>query len=98
MASRDLLLLLRLNKSWHPGKPAGELYDVTRAWWVMSRANAARVDRVLAVGDGVVREVLNPHHWTQSPEPGLENRIGFDGEVAIDRDRWLGRDVSGFFR
>lgn len=98
MTRRDLLLLLRLNKSWYPGISADDLYEVTRAWWVMSRSNADRVDRVLAVADGIVREVYEPHRWVPSPEPGLENRIGFEGVVADDRANWIGSDVSGHFR
>ena len=83
----DLALLLRLNKSWYDGIPADELYDITRAWWVMSAANAERVVRVLAVAGGVVREVYEPTEWQHSPIEGLENRIGFNGTVASDRDR-----------
>lgn len=98
MPQKDLALLLRLNKSWYDGIPAAELYAITRAWWVMSAANAQRVSRVLAVAGGVVREVYEPTEWLQSPIEGLENRIGFNGVVAPDRDTYLGRDVSHLFR
>lgn len=57
MSQVDLALLLRLNQSFHDGISAEELYEITRAWWVMSPANAQRVARVLAVAGGVVREV-----------------------------------------
>ena len=82
MSQGDLALLLRLNKSWHDGISAEDLYDFTRAWWVMSPVNAQRVARVLAVADGVVREVYQPTEWLPSPVEGLENRIGFVGVVA----------------
>ncbi len=91
-------LLLRLNKSWYHGIPADKLYDVTRAWWVMSAVNAERVVRVLAVAGGIVREVYEPSEWLQSPVAGLENRIGFNGSVASDRDNYVGRDVAHLFR
>jgi hypothetical protein len=94
----DLALLLRLNKSWYAGIPAGELYEVTRAWWVMSAANAQRVARVLAVAGGIVREVYEPTHWMPSPVEGLENRIGFNAVVASDRETFVGRDVARLFR
>ena len=97
-ADDDLALLLRLNKSWHDGIPADDLYDITRAWWVMSAANAERVVRVLAVAGGVVREVYEPTEWQHSPIEGLENRIGFNGTVASDRDKFVGRDVAHLFR
>jgi len=98
MPQQDLALLLRLNKSWHDGMCAEDLYEIARAWWVMSPANAQRVARVLAVGGGVVREVYQPVKWLPSPVEGLENRIGFEGVVATDRERYVGRDVTHLFR
>jgi hypothetical protein len=98
MSQGGLALLLRLNKNWHDGISAEDLYEVTRAWWVMSPANAQRVERVLAVAGGVVREVYRPTRWVPSPVEGLENRIGFEGVVAADRATYVGRDVSGLFR
>ena len=98
MSQGDLALLLRLNKSWHDGISAENLYEFTRAWWVMSPANAQRVARVLAVAGGVVREVYQPMQWLPSPVEGLENRIGFEGVVACDRETYVGRDVTHLFR
>ena len=98
MSQGDLALLLRLNKSWHDGISAENLYDFTRAWWVMSLANAQRVARVLAVAGGIVREVYQPTQWLPSPVEGLENRIGFEGVVACDRETYVGRDVTHLFR
>ena len=98
MSQGGLALLLRLNKSWHDGISAEDLYEITRAWWVISPANAQRVKRVLAVAGGVVREVYRPTQWLPSPIEGLENRIGFDGVIAPDRETYVGRDVSHLFR
>ena len=98
MSQDDLALLLRVNKSWHDGISADNLYKITRAWWVMSPSNAQRVKRVLAVAGGIVREVYQPTRWLPSPVEGLENRIGFDGVVALDRDMYVGRDVTHLFR
>jgi hypothetical protein len=98
MSQGALVLLLRLNKSWHDGISAEDLYDITRAWWVMSLANAQRVERVLAVAGGVVREAYRPERWLPSPVEGLENRIGFEGVIAPDREIYVGRDVSRLFR
>ena len=64
----------------------------------MSPANAQRVARVLAVAGGVVREVYQPVQWLPSPVEGLENRIGFEGVVACDRETYVGRDVTHLFR
>ena len=44
MSQDDLALLLRVNKSWHDGISADNLYKITRAWWVMSPANAQRIN------------------------------------------------------
>ena len=93
-----LALLLRLNQSWHEAISAVDLYQVARGWWVLSPTNAERVVRVLAVAGGLVREVYEPTDWLPSPVPGLENRIGFNGVVAPDRARYVGRDVSRLFR
>jgi hypothetical protein len=98
MSQGGLALLLRLNKSWHGGISAEDLYEITRAWWVMSPASAQRVERVLAVAGGVVREAYRPTQWLPSPVEGLENRIGFEGVVAPDRETYVGRDVSRLFR
>ena len=98
MPVEDLALLLRLNKSWYTGIPTDELYEMTRAWWVMSAATAQRVVRVLAVAGGIVREAYEPAEWLPSPVEGLENRIGFNGVVASDRERYVGRDVAHLFR
>ena len=98
MSQGGLALLLRLNKNWHDRISAEDLYEITRAWWVMSPANAQRVAGVLAVAGGVVREVYRPTRWLPSPVEGLENRIGFEGVVAPDRATYVGRDVSRLFR
>jgi hypothetical protein len=98
MSQGGLALLLRLNQTWHDGISAEDLYEITRGWWVISPANAQRVERVLAVAGGVVREVYRPAQWLPSPVEGLENRIGFEGVVAPDRETYVGRDVSRLFR
>jgi hypothetical protein len=64
----------------------------------MSPASAQRVERVLAVAGGVVREAYRPTQWLPCPVEGLENRIGFEGVVAPDRETYVGRDVSRLFR
>lgn len=56
------------------------------------------MERVLAVAGGVVREVYRLTQWLLSPVEGLENRIGFEGVVAPDRETYVGRDVSRLFR
>jgi hypothetical protein len=98
MFNDEVVVLLRLNKSWYEGMSPEDLYDITRAWWVMSLATAEHVTRALAVAGGVVREVYQPTRWMRSPVPGLENRVGFDGVVATDREAYVGRDVSHLFR
>jgi hypothetical protein len=90
-------LLLRINQSWHPDMSAAELFEATRGFWVMSPTRAESVVRAFAVAHGIVREVYAPVAWSPSPTPGEEHRVGFDGNVADDRDRWVGLDVSAVF-
>lgn len=92
-----LILLLRINQSWQPDISAADLYDATRGWWVMSATKAEQVVRALAVANGIIREAYLPTTWGPCPEPGQEHRIGFEGVVAEDRDRWVGADVSSIF-
>jgi hypothetical protein len=94
----DLALLLRLNKSWRDSLSADDLYQITRGWWVMSLESAQQVTRVFAVAGGVVREVYEPVEWLPSPIDGHENRIGFNGQVARDRDEFVGHTVAHLFR
>ncbi len=88
MPPGDLALLLRLNKSWHDDISAEDLYKITRAWWVMSPANAQRVARVLAVAGGVVREVYQPTRWLPSPVDEELSRIHSSGRMSVaERNR-----------
>lgn len=89
MPEKDLALLLRLNKSWYAGIPADELYEIARAWWVMSAASAQRVARVLAVADGIVREAYEPAGWLPSPVEAQENRIGFRPRARAGRPQLI---------
>ena len=93
-----LILVLRLSKLWSPDISDAGLYEATRHWWVMDPAKASRVVLVLAVGDGVVREAYEPHGWEYSDVPGWEHRIGFEGPVSKERDRWVGLDVRHLFK
>lgn len=94
----EQFLILRLSKLWRPDLTAEELYDVTRMWWVTTMHKASGVSRVLAVANGEVKEVYEPTRWMPAPDRGLENRVGFEGHVAADRDRWVGVDVSFLFK
>lgn len=94
----EQFLILRLSKRWRPDLTPEELYDVTRMWWVTTLHKASGVSRVLAVANGEVKEVYEPTRWMPAPDRGLENRVGFEGHVAADRDRWVGVDVSFLFK
>lgn len=92
-----LVLLLRISKKWREDLTPAELYEVTRGWWVMSGLRTQQVVTVLAVAGSKVREVYEPRRWITPAETGRENRWGFEGAVAHDRDRWVGRDVAAMF-
>lgn len=75
-----------------------ELYEATRFAWRAAKEKAERADFVLAVVNGIVREVFEPEEWHYAtheafPEhlgPGdtsWEQRIGFIGRVAEEEVR-----------
>ena len=93
----DQLLILRISKLWQPQISGEDLYAATRGWWVTTLGRAGNTRRVLAVAEGEVKEVYEPTRWLVSPNLGEENRVGFEGHIAQDRDIWLGKDVSSHF-
>ncbi len=80
------VMFIKINKSFLDG---GSIYDATRFAWKISLANATKVDYVLAVYRGVIKEVFKVDEWTTAtritfPEFNLEyvDRFGFVGYSA----------------
>jgi hypothetical protein len=80
------VMFIKINKSFLDG---GSIYDATRFAWKISLANATKVDYVLAVYRGVIKEVFKVDEWKTAtrinfPEFNLEyvDRFGFVGYSA----------------
>jgi len=102
-------VLIRINKLYHYGISALELYEVTRGVWVMGeRRNSAQY--AFAVFDGLVREVYEIEHWypggmtvyTTRPREDVDrpDRWEFTGRVAEPdiRDKYLLKSVRSYIK
>ena len=67
----------------------GNLYEATRRAWRANLDRAKKVNIVLSVIDGIVREVYEVSEWYRSPES--ETRIEFYGKPAKD-------EIANLFR
>ena len=101
-------IVIRINKLYHAGMSAVELYDATRGVWrVSERRESARF--AFAVFNGVIREVYEIAQWlpagatmnTRPPGDILApGRWEFVGRVAPEslRKRYVDRYVGHTFR
>lgn len=76
----------------------GNLYEATRRAWRANLDRAKKVNIVLSVIGGIVREVYEVTEWYQSPES--KNRIEFHGRPAIDEiaNRFRGKMIPEYYR
>tara|TARA_B100001175_G_C19428284_1_gene599822 strand:- start:226 stop:993 length:768 start_codon:yes stop_codon:yes gene_type:complete len=104
------ILMLRLNQHWRPNMSEGELYDITRGIWKLG-AKRERVELVLAVSNGIVRQVYIPDSWHPAgtttyshKHPDIEekhrSRWEFVGKPATAKEHleYMHKDVSGFYK
>lgn len=100
------VILVRINKLFHYGMTAMELYDVTRSCWKMGD-DKEKVKYALAVYDGIVQEVYQVKHWFKGGETMLsiegersDDRWEFVGHVAPDeiRKKYINKSVGHYFR
>ena len=100
-------LLIRINPTVLYEMPPVELYDYTRGVWIIGE-DRQKVKIVLAVYEGVVREVYEVRQWfpagstfsTRDPQGyDAKGRWEFVGVVAKDaiRSKYLNKKVSHFF-
>jgi uncharacterized protein len=83
---------------FRPGMPQGELFDSTRAWWVLSRKRVTAYPYAVAVYQGVTRGVWEISHsswrpWADYRRGRSKLRWAFDGQVASTdvQDAFVGR-------
>lgn len=92
-----LALLLRISRKWRKDMTDPELYEATRGYWRVAKANAANVTHALAVAHGVVRAAYDVTSWHPSVRRGQEGRMGFDGTPSAAWGALIGVDVSHVF-
>lgn len=101
-------ILIRINKLYHYGMPAAELYDATRSAWRVG-AQRDQVELAMAVFEGVIREVYRVSAWLPAGSTFAHQHKGrcverpgrweFVGVVAEDevRARYVNRYVGDRF-
>jgi hypothetical protein len=92
---RGPALLIRIARQWTRGMPEAELYEATRKWWRISPRRAAKARHILAVADGIVRQVYEEVTWRRSraTTSRLRGRWMFTGWPATGCVGWIGRSV-----
>lgn len=106
----DPVLLIRINRLYRHTMTDAELYDAARSAWKLGRRRES-AKYVLAVFEGVVREVFEIQQWHRggsTPDvSGIHGKRGpmglgrweFSGRVAVKevRDRYRGGSVAKYF-
>ena len=98
--------IIRVNRLYHSGIGAEELYDITRAYWKTNRKKAEQCDLVLSAYKGEVKEVYMVEKWLDGNQIKTKynhyraESYGFNGCVAKEsiRNKFLGASVKHFFR
>lgn len=76
----------------------GSLYEATRRAWRADLKKAKRYKYVVAVINGIVREVYEVDHWYVF-NPSVNNRIAFDGKETKDSISSLkGKRIPSYYR
>jgi len=99
------VLLFRIPKLWNRAMSEQELYEATRGWWQVNPRRAAQAKYVLAVSNGIVREVYTPdpqswrtrdHHRVHAAG-AKRPRYAFDGVRALDAPaQWRNASVAAY--
>lgn len=105
----DPVILIRVNQLYRHGMSAPELYEITRGVWKLDFERASAMKYVLAVYEGVVREVYEVDKWQPAQIGGFlsrtdlvpedaKGRIEFVGKVAPEaiRQKYLLGDVTAY--
>jgi hypothetical protein len=103
------VLLIRVPQAFRSGMSDVALYEATRGVWKIG-PRRDKVRYVLAVYEGVVKEVYEISHWqpalttayaTRKLDPALSvGRWEFVGKRALDpvRQRYLRKSVAEYFK
>ena len=102
--------IIKINRSYKDTLTATELYDCTRGCWKRKIESVQEAEYVLAVANGIVREVYKVEEWLPAHKLDREtipydsdvekDRIGFCGNIANDkiRNQYIGKCAKRLFK
>lgn len=90
---RHPVVLIRINRLYHPSMSPTALYEATRGVWRLNRDRASMAKFAFAVFEGVVREVFTIHRWVRAGSTPYKTRSLSDVE-APGRLEFVGRVAS----
>lgn len=91
------MMLININKRYHPNMTTQEYYDATKDHWLVSRAKASSYPYVASVFVGIIREVFSVSRWIASEG---SKRSHFEGVLAPNeiREKYINKSVSEFWK
>lgn len=104
------IAIIKINQSYNETLSDLQLYDITRGCWKRKLESVQRVEYVLAVSFGIVKEVYKVDKWVPAIELNRETipfeperekgRVGFFGRVASGeiRNKYMGCSVEDLFQ
>jgi len=97
------VILFRIPVRWNPQMTADELFESTHGWWRLGpRKDGAKF--AMAVSAGVIRAIYRIDSWELRTEgkrgfiKGEKPRLGFNGQIASDLDRYLNKSVKHLYK
>lgn len=98
----DPVLLININRQYHPDITDAELYEITRKHWAVDLNRVKELHTVCAVFLGIVREVYEVKKWQLSPAPHdvPRPRSYFIGSVASPelRQKYNNKSVAKYWK
>ncbi len=94
---QEPVMLVILNRNYQRGMTADQLYEITQGNWVVgTRRN--QVQYVLAVYDGLVREVYSAQSWlpVKDKKAKTSKRWRFTGTIATELQHYVGGSVAHY--
>ena len=92
----NFVILININRLYHPDMSETELYEATRKHWGVDRHRVSNIKIACSVYRGIIREVFIVRQWLPSPD---SRRSYFEGEVAPQdiREKYLHRSVKEYW-
>ncbi|RLA03515.1 MAG: hypothetical protein DRQ54_10660 [Gammaproteobacteria bacterium] len=83
------VLIIRVNKLFHDGISATELYEITRGVWKVAEPRRSSVEYAFSVYDGLVKEVYKVNTWHPALSTPYKSRsekgITLNGGISMER-------------